>query len=84
MILANRIFSWQICDPPVSVYKGCSMPKDTENFLRSQGLKNAVYSIRASDLTDDLFGTLVACPLQVIFHIFKSDNSAFSVNFGFR
>ncbi|XP_057810939.1 uncharacterized protein LOC131025266 isoform X2 [Salvia miltiorrhiza] len=53
-----------ICDPPVSVYKGCSMPKDTENYLRIHGLKNALYSIRASDLTDDLFGTLVACPFQ--------------------
>ncbi|KAI3452771.1 hypothetical protein Pfo_009434 [Paulownia fortunei] len=53
-----------ICDPPVSVYKGCSMPKDTEKYLLSCGLKNALYSIRASDLTEELFGTLVACPLQ--------------------
>ncbi|KAL8550442.1 hypothetical protein ACS0TY_009033 [Phlomoides rotata] len=52
-----------IFDPPASVYKGCSMPKDTEKYL-SRGLKNALYSIRASDLTEDLFGTLVACPLQ--------------------
>ncbi|XP_073032729.1 uncharacterized protein [Primulina eburnea] len=54
-----------ICDPPVSVYKGYSMPKDTEKYLLSCGLKNAVYYIRAFDLTQDLFGTLVHCPPQV-------------------
>ncbi|CAH9071285.1 unnamed protein product [Cuscuta europaea] len=53
-----------ICDPPVSVYKGFSMPKDTEEYLLSCGLKNALYSIRAQDLTEDLFGTLVPCPFQ--------------------
>lgn len=58
-------FSWQICDPPVSVYKGYAMPKDTEDYLLSCGLKNALYSIRAADLTEDLFGTLVPCPFQV-------------------
>ncbi|XP_047962890.1 uncharacterized protein LOC125207546 isoform X2 [Salvia hispanica] len=53
-----------IRDPPVSVYKGCSMPKDAENYLQAHGLKNAMYTIRASDLTDDLFGTLMAWPFQ--------------------
>ncbi|KAH0759675.1 hypothetical protein KY290_023168 [Solanum tuberosum] len=53
-----------ICDPPVSVYKGYAMPKDTEEYLLSCGLKNALYSIRAADLTEDLFGTLVPCPFQ--------------------
>lgn len=52
-----------ISDPPVSVYKGHVMPKDTETYLLSCGLKNALYSIRAADLTEGLFGTLVACPL---------------------
>ncbi|XP_051122022.1 uncharacterized protein LOC127245281 isoform X1 [Andrographis paniculata] len=51
-----------VCDPPVSVYKGHSMPKDTEKYLISCGLKNALYTIRASDLTEQLFGTLVSCP----------------------
>lgn len=51
-----------ICDPPVSVYKGQVMPKDAETYLLSCGLKNALYSIRAADLTEGLFGTLVACP----------------------
>ncbi|XP_016461043.1 uncharacterized protein LOC107784424 isoform X3 [Nicotiana tabacum] len=53
-----------ICDPPVSVYKGYAMPKDTEEYLLSCGLKNALYSIRAADLTEDLFGTLIPCPFQ--------------------
>uniref|UniRef100_A0A5B7B4I0 RNase H type-1 domain-containing protein n=1 Tax=Davidia involucrata TaxID=16924 RepID=A0A5B7B4I0_DAVIN len=53
-----------ICDPPVSVYKGYSMPKDTEEYLVSCGLKNALYSIRAADLKEDIFGPLVPCPFQ--------------------
>ncbi|CAH9093171.1 unnamed protein product [Cuscuta europaea] len=54
-----------ICDPPVSVYKGFSMPKDTEEYLLSRGLKNALYSVRAQDVTENLFGTLEPCPIQV-------------------
>ncbi|MED6198968.1 hypothetical protein PIB30_119022 [Stylosanthes scabra] len=53
-----------VCDPPVSVYKGYSLTKDTENYLVSRGLKNALYTIRAADLTEDLFGTLVPCPFK--------------------
>ncbi|KAK9277252.1 hypothetical protein L1049_006791 [Liquidambar formosana] len=53
-----------ICDPPVSVYKGYSMPKDTEDYLVSRGLKNAIYTIKAADLKEDLFGMLVPCPFQ--------------------
>ncbi|XP_045789891.1 uncharacterized protein LOC123884747 isoform X3 [Trifolium pratense] len=53
-----------VCDPPVSVYKGYSMSKETEEYLLSHGLKNALYTIRASDLNEDLFGTLVPCPFQ--------------------
>ncbi|XP_043807502.1 uncharacterized protein LOC110600980 isoform X2 [Manihot esculenta] len=53
-----------ICDPPVSVYKGYALPKDTEGYLMSHGLQNALYTIRASDLKEDLFGTLVPCPFQ--------------------
>lgn len=41
------------------------MPKDTEEYLLSCGLKNALYSIRAADLTESLFGALVPCPFQV-------------------
>jgi len=47
------------------------MSNETEEYLLSHGLKNALYTIRASDLKEDLFGTLVPCPFQV--------NSSFSV-----
>ncbi|XP_076923190.1 uncharacterized protein LOC143585252 [Bidens hawaiensis] len=53
-----------VCDPPVSVYKGYTLPKDSEAYLRSYGLQNALYSIRAVVLTDELFGSLVPCPFQ--------------------
>ncbi|KAD3642153.1 hypothetical protein R6Q59_004801 [Mikania micrantha] len=53
-----------VCDPPVSVYKGYTMPKETEEYMISCGLKNALYSIKAADLTEELFGNLVACPFQ--------------------
>ncbi|CAL0312960.1 unnamed protein product [Lupinus luteus] len=53
-----------VCDPPVSVYKGYSLSKDTEEYLVSHGLKNALYTIRAADLKEDLFDTLVPCPFQ--------------------
>ncbi|KAK7362013.1 hypothetical protein VNO77_04110 [Canavalia gladiata] len=51
-----------VCNPPVSVYKGYSLSKDTEEYLVSHGLKNALYTIRASDLKEDLFGVLAPCP----------------------
>lgn len=50
-----------VCDPPVSVYKGYSLSKDTEEYLVSYGLKKAIYAIRASDVKEDLFGTLTPC-----------------------
>ncbi|KAG5094549.1 hypothetical protein JHK84_050137 [Glycine max] len=53
-----------VCNPPVSVFKGYSLSKDTEEYLVSHGLKNALYTIRATDLKEDLFGMLVPCPLQ--------------------
>ncbi|ESR51709.1 hypothetical protein CICLE_v10031867mg [Citrus x clementina] len=53
-----------ICHPPVSVYKGNALPKGTEEYLASHGLKNALYTIRAADLTEDLFGSLMPCTLQ--------------------
>ncbi|KAK3038651.1 hypothetical protein RJ639_027314 [Escallonia herrerae] len=53
-----------ICDPPVSVYKGYAMPNDTEDYLLSCGLKNALYSIRAGDIREGLFGPLVPCRVQ--------------------
>ncbi|OIW14348.1 hypothetical protein TanjilG_31238 [Lupinus angustifolius] len=53
-----------VCDPPVSVYKGYSLSKDTEQYLVSHGLKNALYTIRAADLKEDLFDMLLPCPFQ--------------------
>ncbi|XP_050373211.1 uncharacterized protein LOC126790887 [Argentina anserina] len=53
-----------ICDPPVSVYKGYCLPKDTEEHLVSFGLTNAIYTIRAHDLKHDLFGKLMLCPFH--------------------
>ncbi|XLT62313.1 hypothetical protein HN873_018837, partial [Arachis hypogaea] len=47
-----------VCDPPVSVYKGYSLSKDTQNYLVSRGLKNALYTIRAADLIEDLLACL--------------------------
>ncbi|KAG8492992.1 hypothetical protein CXB51_010292 [Gossypium anomalum] len=53
-----------ICDPPVSVYKGYSLTKETEIYLSSYGLKNACYTIRAADVKEDIFGALMPCPFQ--------------------
>ncbi|XP_023547239.1 uncharacterized protein LOC111806115 [Cucurbita pepo subsp. pepo] len=50
-----------ICDLPVSVYKGHSLPKDTGEYLASVGLKNALYTIKAADMRPDLFSSLVPC-----------------------
>ncbi|EXB59127.1 hypothetical protein L484_014622 [Morus notabilis] len=52
-------------DPPVSVFKGHRFPKETEEYLISRGLKDAIFTIRAKDMKDGLFGLLVQCPLQV-------------------
>lgn len=56
--------SSSVCDPSVSVYKGHSLRKETEALLASRGLKDALYSIHAADLKEDLFGALVPCPFQ--------------------
>ncbi|KAI7998614.1 hypothetical protein LOK49_LG10G02122 [Camellia lanceoleosa] len=44
---------------------GYCLPKEAENYLGSHGLKNAVYSIGATNVQDDLFGQLAVCPFQV-------------------
>ncbi|KAF8399311.1 hypothetical protein HHK36_015176 [Tetracentron sinense] len=53
-----------VCDPSVSAYKGYSLPKEAEEHLVSCGLKNAIYSISAVDVKEDLFGTLMPCSFQ--------------------
>ncbi|KAJ6825123.1 uncharacterized protein M6B38_299185 [Iris pallida] len=56
--------SSSVCDPSVSVYKGYSLPKQTEEYLASRGLKNPLYSMHSVDVKEDLFGTLVPCPFK--------------------
>lgn len=53
-----------VCDPSVSVFKGYGLPKEAEDYLVSNGLKNAVYSVAATDVQGDLFGQLSVCPFQ--------------------
>lgn len=53
-----------VCNPSVSVFKGYGLPKEAEEYLVSHGLKNASYTISASDVKDGIFGDLVACPYQ--------------------
>ncbi|MCI10693.1 hypothetical protein A2U01_0031787, partial [Trifolium medium] len=49
----------------ISVYKGFSLPQETEEYLVSHGLKGATYSISAAHVNAGSFGRLVACPYQV-------------------
>lgn len=51
-------------DPSITVFKGYSLPKETEAYLNSRGLKNSICSIEASAVQADLFGPLVVCPFQ--------------------
>ncbi|KAJ4707560.1 Ribonuclease H protein [Melia azedarach] len=55
---------FSVCDPSVTVYKGYGLSKEAEEYLASHGLKNAIYSVSASDVTNDLFGEVVPCPFQ--------------------
>lgn len=54
-----------MCDPPVSVFRGASLSEETVKHLSSCGLRNALYVINATHLTENLFGKLVPCPFQV-------------------
>lgn len=47
------------------MFKGHSLPKDSEEYLASIGLKNALYTIKAADMRPDLFGSLVPCTFHV-------------------
>jgi hypothetical protein len=51
----------------VSVFKGYSLRKETEEYLAARGLKNALYSFNAADARDELFDDLALCPFQVQF-----------------
>ncbi|XP_019183322.1 PREDICTED: uncharacterized protein LOC109178191 [Ipomoea nil] len=51
-------------EPSISVYKGYHLAKESEEYLTSHGLKNAMYSVDSTDVRDDLFGLLVPCPFR--------------------
>ncbi|KAI3997303.1 hypothetical protein MKX01_009147 [Papaver californicum] len=53
-----------VCDPSVSVFKGYSLAKETEEYLNKCGLQNATYTVNAADVNEDLFKELVPCPFQ--------------------
>ncbi|CAO2186513.1 unnamed protein product [Urochloa humidicola] len=53
-----------VCDPSVTVFKGYSLRKETEEYLAARGLRNALYAIDAADARDELFDDLVPCPFQ--------------------
>uniref|UniRef100_A0A0E0EIL8 RNase H type-1 domain-containing protein n=1 Tax=Oryza meridionalis TaxID=40149 RepID=A0A0E0EIL8_9ORYZ len=53
-----------VCDPSVTVFKGYSLRKETEEYLAARGLRNPLYSINAADARDELFDDLVPCPFQ--------------------
>ncbi|OIV90304.1 hypothetical protein TanjilG_13159 [Lupinus angustifolius] len=48
----------------ISIHKGYALPKKSEEYLISHGLKGASYSINASDVHEGLFGRLLTCPYQ--------------------
>ncbi|WVZ91608.1 hypothetical protein U9M48_037754 [Paspalum notatum var. saurae] len=51
-------------DPSVTVFKGYSLRKDTEEYLAARGLRKALYAISAADARDELFDDLLPCPFQ--------------------
>ncbi|CAI0421303.1 unnamed protein product [Linum tenue] len=53
-----------VSDPSVSVFKGYGLPRDAEDYLASLGLRNAAYSVSATDVQTDLFGNLQPCRIQ--------------------
>ncbi|CAH9084553.1 unnamed protein product [Cuscuta europaea] len=53
-----------IGEPSISVFKGYFLAKQSEEYLASHGLKNAMYSVDTIDVRNDLFGLLVPCPFR--------------------
>ncbi|WJX65459.1 hypothetical protein P8452_50122 [Trifolium repens] len=58
------LLSSSVYGDSISVYKGFSLPQETEEYLVSHGLKGATYSISAAHINAGSFGRLVACPYQ--------------------
>ncbi|KAK4393029.1 Xyloglucan glycosyltransferase 4 [Sesamum angolense] len=64
LVMGLDLIGEQVNDPSVSVFKGYGLSREAEEYLSSHGLKNAIYSIDASDVQDDLFGQLITCPFR--------------------
>ena len=58
-------------DPSISLCKGYCLSKEAEEYLASRGLKNAIYSVDAADVQEDLFGHTVSCPFRVRYSYFS-------------
>ncbi|XP_039134963.1 uncharacterized protein Mb2253c-like isoform X2 [Dioscorea cayenensis subsp. rotundata] len=54
--------SSSVHDPSVRVYKGYVLKKETEEYLASHGLKDALYTANAADVNNDTFEKLTPCP----------------------
>ncbi|KAL0350973.1 UNVERIFIED_CONTAM: Xyloglucan glycosyltransferase 4 [Sesamum radiatum] len=65
LVMGLDLIGEQVNDPSVSVFKGYGLSREAEEYLSSHGLKNAIYSIDASDVQDDLFGQLITCPFRL-------------------
>ncbi|CAA3010211.1 uncharacterized protein LOC105177166 isoform X2 [Olea europaea subsp. europaea] len=74
----QAVLQSSVNDPLLSVFKGYGLSREAEDYLSSHGLKNAIYSIDASDVQDDLFGQLVTCPFR---HPNSSKDKAVSKNY---
>ncbi|RHN49886.1 putative ribonuclease H [Medicago truncatula] len=58
------LLSSSVSGQAVSVFKGFSLPQETEEYLVSHGLKGATYSISAAHVNAGSFGRLAVCPYQ--------------------
>ncbi|CAN1322117.1 Uncharacterized protein Mb2253c [Linum perenne] len=57
----------QVSDPSVSVFKGYGFPRAAEEYLLSNGIANAAYSVSATNVHNNLFGKLEPCSIQLSF-----------------
>ncbi|PHT83309.1 hypothetical protein T459_11752 [Capsicum annuum] len=53
-----------VSEPAINVYKGYHLAKQSEEYLASHSLKNAMYFMDFSDVRDDLLGIPMPCPFQ--------------------
>ncbi|GER35770.1 Hop-interacting protein THI034 [Striga asiatica] len=60
----QSVLQSSVNDHSVNVFKGYGLSKESEDYLSSHGLKNAIYCVDASDVQDDLFGQLITCPYR--------------------